>query len=164
MDQTADDGLEINTGVLSDNPHAYIVGTDAFFVRFRTSIVDVSGTDDFNMGFRKLEANQANVDDYADMAVFNIESGDIKIETIVGGATTSSTDTTDNWADGEEKFVEVQVDASGTATFLIDGSAPTTTATYQFTSGLTVIPFVYFLQDTDIAGAVPIQIEHGLLT
>lgn len=158
MDQTANDGLELNHGVLSSQIPSFIVGTDAaFFFRVRFSIADVSGTDDCLVGLRKVEANQANVDDYADMAALNVISGDINIETIVGGAATVTTDTTDNWADGETHELKVLVSATGAVTYLIDGVAPSTTAAYTFTDGLNVMPFMYFLQDTDIAGAVPVM-------
>lgn len=159
MDQTANDGLELNHGILSSQIPSFIIGTDAaFFLRARFSIADVSGTDDCAIGFRKVEANQANIDDYADMAVLNVISGNITIETIKGGAATVSTDTTDNWADTETHELRVLVDATGVVTYLIDGDAPTVTAAYTFTNALNVMPFFYFLEDTDIAGAVPLMI------
>lgn len=165
MDATADDGLELNHGILSSQVPSFIIGTDAaFFLRVRFSIVDVSGTDDCAIGFRKVEANQANIDDYADMAALNVISGDIKIETIVGGAATTTTDTTDNWADLATHELQVNVSAAGVVTYLIDGSAPTTTAAFTFTDALNVMPFFYFLQNTDISGAVPIMVwECGYL-
>ena len=165
MDQTANDGLELNHGILSSQIPSFTVGTDAaFFLRARFNIEDVSGTDDCAIGFRKVEANQANIDDYADMAVLNVISGDINIETIAGSAATTSTDTTDNWADGETHELEVRVSAAGVVTYLIDGVAPSTTAAYTFTDSLNVMPFFYFLQDTDIAGAVPLMVwECGYL-
>lgn len=159
MDQTADDGLELNHGILSSQIPSFIVGTDeAFFLRCRFSIEDVSGTDDCAVGFRKVEANQANIDDYADMAVLNVIAGNINIETIVGGAATVTTDTTDNWANTETHELQINVSAEGVVTYLIDGVAPSTTAAYTFTDGLNVMPFFYFLQDTNIAGAVPIMV------
>lgn len=164
MDQTADDGLELNTGLLSSNPFSYKVGTDAgFYVRVRTSIENVSGTDDFAMGFRKVEANNA-LDSYSDFAVINAISGDIYTETNKGGAGTVSTDTTDNWADTEEKWVEIQVSAAGVVSYLVNNQAPTTLVDYTFTDALTLIPFIYFLQDTDIAGEVPVQWEYGFIS
>ena len=166
MDQTADDGLELNHGILSTQIPSFKVGTNAaFFFRTRFTIADVSGTDDCAIGFRKVEANQANIDDYADMAVLNVIAGDINIETIVGGAATVTTDTTDNWADTETHELQVNVSSAGVVTYLIDGVAPTTTAAYTFTDALTVMPFFYFLQGTDIAGAVPISVwECGYQT
>lgn len=159
MDQTANDGLELNHGVLTSQIPAFIIGTDnPFFLRARFSIADVSGTDDCAIGFRKCEANQANIDDYADMAVLNVISGDIKIETILGGAATVTTDTTQNWLDTETHELVVNVNASGAVTYTIDGLPPTVTAAYTFTGGLTVMPFFYFLQDSDIAGTVPLMV------
>lgn len=158
MDQTANDGLELNHGILSSQRTAFVVGTDpAFFFRVRFSIADVSGTDDCAIGFRKVEANQANIDDYADMAALNVISGNINIETIKGSAATVTTDTTDDWADGATHELKVLVDADGVVTYQIDGQEPTVTADYTFTDGLTVMPFFYFLQDTDLAESVPVM-------
>jgi hypothetical protein len=159
MDAAADDGLELNHGILTSQIPSFTVGTDAaFFFRTRFSIDDVSGTDDCAIGFRKVEANQANIDDYADMAVLNVISGDIKIETAVGGASATTTDTTDNWANLATHELQVNVSAAGVVTYLIDGVAPTITAAFTFTDALNVMPFFYFLQDTDIAAVVPIMV------
>lgn len=159
MDQTANDGLELNHGILTSQIPAFIIGTaDPFFLRARYSIEDVSGTDDCAIGFRTVEANQANIDDYNNMAVLNVISGDIKIETILANAATVTTDTTQNWLDTETHELVVKVDGSGVVTYTIDGLPPTVTAAYTFIDGLTVMPFFYFLQDTDIAGAVPIMV------
>lgn len=159
MDQTATDGLELNHGILSSQIPSFITGTDpAFFLRCRFSIADVSGTNDCACGFRIVAANQANIDDYTNMAVLNIISGDIKIETIIGNAATVTTDTTQNWLDTETHELMILVDDTGNVTYTIDGQPPTVTAAYQFINGTNVMPFFYFLQDTDIAGAVPIMI------
>lgn len=159
MDQTADDGLELNHGILSSQIPSFITGTDpAFFLRCRFSIADVSGTDDCAVGFRQVAANQANIDDYANMAVLNVISGNIDIETILASAATVTTDTTQNWADTETHELMILVDEDGNVTYTIDGQAPTVTAAYQFPDGTNVMPFFFFLQNTDIAGAVPIMI------
>lgn len=157
MDQTDDDGVEICAGIINSNPMAFKIGdVAAFFIRVRFSIADVSGTDDCAIGFRKVEAYQANIDDYADMAVLNVISGDIKIETIQGGAATVTTDTTDNWADGETHQLAVFVSNSGVVTYTIDNEAPTVTAAYTFTDALYVVPFIFFLNTADLAGQVNI--------
>lgn len=159
MDQTADEGLELNHGILSSQIPSFIIGVDQpFFLRARFSIGSVTGTDDCAIGFRNVAANQANIDDYADMAVLNVIDGNITIETIKSSAATVSTDTTDNWANGETHELRVSVDATGIVTYQIDGEAPTVTAAYQFTNGLNVMPFFYFLQDTGLAGAVPLMV------
>lgn len=157
MDQTDNDGVELCAGILDSNAMAFKIGEDAaFFFRVRFSIADVSGTDDCAVGFRKVEAYQANIDDYADMAVLNVISGNITIETILSGAATVSTDTTNNWADGETHQLEVFVSNSGVVTYTIDNVAPIVTAAYTFTNHLYVVPFMFFLNSTDLAGAVVI--------
>lgn len=157
MDQTDDDGVEVCAGIMNSNRCAFKVADDAaFFFRVRFKVADVSGTDDCAIGFRKVEAYQANLDDYADMAVLNVISGNINIETIKGGAATVTTDTTDNWADNETHELKVLVDSAGAVTYQIDEAAPTVTAAYSFTDDLFVVPFFYLLNDADVAGEVDV--------
>lgn len=159
MDQTENDGVELGQGITSVCKHAFTVGTaDAFFFRVKFMITNVSGTDDCAIGFRKAEAYQANIDDYDEMAALNVISGNITIETILNAGATSPTDTTDDWADAETHELEVRIDGAGNATFLIDGAAPTTTATFQFDAAEVVVPFFYFLHAAaPVAGAVVIK-------
>ncbi|MFQ5493574.1 MAG: hypothetical protein ACE5DX_05450 [Candidatus Dojkabacteria bacterium] len=157
MDQTNNDGVEVSQGILSNSKHAYTVGTsEAFYFAVEFAIADVSGTDDCAVGFRKAEAYQANIDDYDELACLNVISGNINIETILNGAATTTTDTTDNWADGETHTLKVIVDKGGAVSYQIDAAAPTTTATFSFDSGEVVVPFLYFLNAVDVAGAVNI--------
>lgn len=152
LDATNNEGLEICPGVLTSNATAFIAGTSpSFKFRARLKIDVVANTDDCAIGFRKVEAYQANIDDYADMAVLNVISGDIKIETIVGGAATVTTDTTDNWIDGDVKDLTVLVNQDGAVTYEINDNPPTVTAAYSFTDGLSVIPFFYFLHTNTAA-------------
>lgn len=145
-DQTDNDGIEINAGSTDRSPAAFTVGTDAFFGEFEFSIATVAGTDDCAFGFRKTAAHAANIDDLTDMAVLNVIAGDIKIETILNNAATTTTDTTDNWADGETHRLRVEVSRAGAVTYKIDGAAPTVTAAFTFDSGDVVVPFFYMLQ------------------
>ena len=155
QDQTADDGIEICGGILACNKLTFVIGTDpAFYAKMRFSIADVSGTDDCAFGFRKVEAYRANIDDYLDMAVLNVIGGDIYIQTILNNGTTTSTDTTNTWADTTTHTLEVYVSAAGVVTYKIDGVAPTTTAAFTFDTGDRVVPFFYMLQHTDLTGAV----------
>lgn len=146
-DQTDNDGREIafSGGINSFAPRTYVVGT-AFWARLKFSIATVAGTDDCAFGFRKAEAYQTNLDDYDEMAVLNVISGDIKIETILNGGSTATTDTTQNWANAATHELKVMVAASGAVTYEIDGGAPTVTAAFSFDAGERVIPFMFFLQ------------------
>jgi len=164
MDQTDNDGVEISQGILANSRSAFVVGTSkAFCLKVKFTIPDVSGTDDCAIGFRKAEAYQANIDDYDEMAALNVISGNITIETILNAGATTSTDTTDDWADAASKTLEVYVDANGVVTYKIDGVAPTTTAAFTFDDGEVVVPFFYFLHASDLAGAVTlVSWECGL--
>ena len=156
MDQAENDGAEFTNGITSGSKSAFTVGTSAaFYAKCSFIIPNVSGTDDCAFGFRKAEAYQANIDDYDEMACLNVISGNITIETILNNGATSSTDTTDDWADTEEHTLEVYVSAAGVVTFKIDGAAPTTTATFTFDDAEVVVPFFYFLHAAaPVAGAV----------
>jgi hypothetical protein len=166
LDQTDDEGIEITPGILADNRRSgcFKVGTSAaFFVRCKFTIVDVSGTDDCAIGFRKAEAYQANIDDYDEAAFLNVISGDIKTETILNNAATVTTDSTLNWADGETHELEVRVSAGGAVTYLVDGASFASAVAFTFDAGEFVIPFIFFLHAADVAGAVTvIEFEYGL--
>lgn len=166
QDQTDNDGIELCPGILASSPFKFTVGTDAAFkVRAKISVADVSGTDDLAIGFRKAEAYQANLDDYDEMACLNVISGDINTETILNGAATTSTDTTDNLADAGTVTLEVKVSAAGVVSYLIDGAPPTAVAATAFTfdDAEVVVPFIYCLNASDVAGEVVlIEWECGL--
>jgi len=157
LDKVNDEGAEYSQGILARSKQAMVIGTDEFYFKLKFSIADVSGADEVAVGFRKAEAYQANIDDYADMAALNVIGGDIKIETIVGDAVTVTTDTTDNWADGATKTLEVYVSKAGVVTYKVDGAAPTTVAAYTFTDALTVIPFFHLLHAATTPGDVILQ-------
>ena len=160
-DQTDNDGIELrmsdSTVKGREGVDRFTVGKQAFEAELTFSIGDVSGTDDCAFGFAKVEAHQAAIDDRDEMAVLNVISGDIKIETILNGGSTSTTDTTDNWADGETHALKVKVAKDGAVTYQINGAAPSTTATFSFDIGEVVTPSFFLLQASDLAGAIVFQ-------
>jgi hypothetical protein len=165
QDQTDNDGSQYTFGCLgTQNPFLYTVGTsDASFLRIKFKIADVSGTDDCAVGWRKNEAVQANIDDYDEAAFLNVILGDIKIETILNNAATTTTDTTQNWADTESHTLEVQL-RGRRAVFLVDGAAPTVSpaTAFDFDTGEVLVPFWFFLQATTSPGKVHWQeVEVG---
>lgn len=158
MDLTDDDGVEMGRGITKESPEAFVVGTSpAFYIKVKLLISDVSGTDDCAIGFRTAEAYQANIDDYANMAALNVISGSIYCETIDDSASTTTTDTTDDWADEAQKTLEVYVSAAGVVTYKVNGSAPTTVAAFTIDDAEVVVPFFYFLHDTDLAEGTLIE-------
>ena len=157
-EQDDDDGIEWR---MSDNTckgregiDRFTVGKQAFSAELYFSIADVSGTDDCAFGFAKVEAHQAAIDDRDESAVLNVISGDIKIETILNGGATTTTDTTDNWADTEIHSLKVSVSKAGAVTYQIDGAAPSTTASFSFDANEVVTPSFYLLQAADLSGAI----------
>ena len=149
-DQTNNDGVELvyscTTTKGREGVDRFTVGRQAFSAEMEFSIATVAGTDVGNFGFRKVEALNADVHAYDEMAGLFPISGDIKIQTVINNAATVTTDTTENWADGEVHSLKVIVAKSGAVTYEIDGHAPATTAAFSFDAGEVVTPFFHFLQ------------------
>ncbi len=163
-DQTDDDGREINFGggLTAKAPIKFVVGSaaapnKAFYGKLKFSIGTVLGTDDCSFGFREQDAYNGTYDNFTDLVSLNVNAGNILIETIVGNAATVTTDTTNNWADGETHTLEVYVSATGVVTYKIDGVAPVATAALTMTSGLTVVPFFFFLNAAGLTGTLVLQ-------
>ncbi len=154
QDQTDDEGCQYTFGANNSyGPYAWTVGTHNGFIRIKMKIADVSGTDDLCVGLRKVEAIQANVDDYDEAAFLNVILGDIKTETILNNATTVTTDTTQDWADAATKTLEVQL-IGRQVRFLVDDIAVSNVPAFNFDSAEVVVPFFYFLQATTTPGKV----------
>jgi hypothetical protein len=155
QDQTAADGGEFTNGISARCPVAFVIGTDAAFqFSVKIKVTDASGANPLLIGFRKAEAYQATYTNYADYAYIGILGTSnpnlIKISTEAGGGGNTDTDTTQTWADGVTKTLTVKVSSGGVVTYLIDGAAPTATAAYTFTNGLTVVPSLFFLEAADL--------------
>lgn len=164
LDAADNDGIELTLGTTARSKAAFTVGTDpAFYAKMKFTIADVSDTDDCLFGFRKAEAYQAAVDNYDEMAALNVISGAINIETILNNGATTTTDTTDTWADTEQHTLEVYVSGAGVVTYKIDGAPPTVTAAFTFADGEVVVPFFHFLHAAaSTAGIVLDEFECGL--
>ena len=149
-DQTNNDGIELVYSCVTtkgrEGVDRFTVGRQAFSAELEFSIATVAGTDVGNFGFRKVEALQADLHDYDEMAGLFPISGNISIQTVLNNAATVTTDTTADWADGEVHSLKVSVDKAGAVTYEIDGSAPSTTAAFSFDKGEVVTPFLHFLQ------------------
>lgn len=158
-DQVDNDGLEIVGGILGASGRPFVIGDDEDFYFCATiAIEDVSGTDDLHMGFREVDPMNAVFDNYTDLASIGAISGDIYIETILNNAATVSTDTTNNWADAASHKLCTYVSDAGVVTYTIDGVAPTTTASYTFTDGISVIPFIHYIHASDLAGEIDVSL------
>lgn len=168
-DETDNDGWEIcgrsNTVLGTLNKDYFTVGTSpAFYLKVKFSIADVSGTDDLRCGFRKVEAHQADPDDFDELAALQVSAGDVKSTTIINNAATVTTDlSVDDWADGESHTFEVRVSDLGAVTYRYDGAAPSGAVAYSFDTGEVVTPFWFHRHDADIAGDIIWEsFEYGL--
>jgi len=154
--QVDDEGVEFTSGgVVARGRNIFTVGTSpAFFLRVHFDIEDVSGTDDCAVGFRKVEAYQAAIDAYDELACMNVISGNITIETILNDATATSTDTLNDWGDTEDHTLTVRVSEAGVVTYEIDDAAPVTTAAFTFDDTEVVTPFMYCLEAANLSDAI----------
>jgi len=165
QDQTDNDGVEyIFGGALNAlNPMAHTVGTTPdSFLRVKLKIVDVSGTDDCAVGFRKLESSQTNFDDYDELSSVNVISGNVKTETILNGGATATSGVLTTWADNAVK--EIKCVLKGRKVYSYLNGVKLATPAHQFDVGEVVVPFLFFLQATTSPGKVFVQeLEYGRL-
>ena len=157
LDQTDNEGCEINFGVLTNSKHAYTIGTSpAFYCQYEFTLADVTGCDPVGIGFRKQEANNSVLESYTDFAWIGVSESDttavVSLKTRLNSGSVTTTNTTDAWADGETHTLAVFVDGSGNVTYTIDGVAPTATAAFQFDTGDVVMPFFHGLHGTTAPG------------
>lgn len=179
QDQTDNDGFQLSAGITTGSSCNFKARTEACYAKFLDIVIaDVSGTDDFCFGFRKVEAYQANVDDYDEAGFINVNAGTVQTESIINNAATVTTNSTSSWADAAKKSLMVKVSIAGVISYWIstdvafDAYGNYTEPTWtQLNSSLTVAfdadeqitPFIYSLQAADIMGVCTIRaIEWGL--
>jgi len=154
-------GTKGNEGVDS-----FTVGKAAFYAKLRYSIEDVSEVDYCFFGFRlKSQAAVAEPRGSAtDYAVIGNNNGDIDVETALNNSTNTVVDSTDSWADGESKTMEVYVALDGAATFKIDGQSPTVnTQAVTFDSADVLTPWFVAMKDASASCDVILErLEVGL--
>lgn len=159
QDQTDNDGVELMFGANNSYGryvHTVATTTDACF-KVGLKIADVSGTDDLFVGWRKVEAAQANFDDYDEAAGINIILGQLYTETILNaGATTTTTATGSTWADNAVHDVEVCIKGRQ-AYYYYDDVRIQKTVTFNFDVGEVIMPVIFFLQATTSPGKVFLQ-------
>jgi len=162
LDQVDNEGALYNFGPRNSAKHAYTVGTAAaFFMEATFTVADVSGCDPLYIGFRKVEANQADFNSYTDRAFIGLDAtvspGNVVLNTELNSGGSTTTNTTDAWADAASHTIKVLVSAAGVVTYTIDGSAPSATAAFTFDNGDIIMPEIFFLNGADVAGDVEIE-------
>lgn len=155
MDDTDNEGLEMCGGdpIVGGAKDNFVVGT-AFYMKATVYFTTIAGTDDFWVGFRKVEAFKTDVanaidtyDTYAAIGL-NANAGDFYTQTELNGGVHTATDVTDgggDWGNGEAHTLEIYVAANGLVTYKIDGDEPTGVVVFDWSDADTVTPFLYFL-------------------
>jgi hypothetical protein len=170
-DQTNAEGYEVFSHFAGATGRPFCVGKDpAFFFYAKIKIGDVSGTDTMLVGFRAAEVNNgtlANYSSYVGMG-FNTSAAAAAIKLIgeVANAApaTYPVDTTQTIADATSWGIKVMVSATGVVTFTHDAAVPGTLAaptaigtSPTLTSGMLVVPFIHFLNSSDLVDSFVIQ-------
>ncbi len=158
----AADALELTNGITALSRAAHVVGSllatsdKEVYFKAKFKIDDISDVSELAIGWRKAEAYQAALDDYDELACINIgqaADGRVDIQTILNGATTSTTDTTEtDVVDSGEHTVEIRVKNNGQVSFLWDGATPTVTAAFTFDAAEGSVPFIFLDTETGDPG------------
>jgi len=150
LDQAAAEGVEYLLGGISTlhSPFAVTQGGNApaAFNRLRFDTGTVANVAEAAVGFRRAEAFQANLDDYADLVCLNLQGGNVFVETILNGAATSSVDTGIDVADDEQVTFEVRLGPDGVPSFWVNNTR--INVSYQSDAGDVWVPFRFWLQVT----------------
>lgn len=139
--------VEITEGNSVNSKNAFVIGTSpAFYVQATFSITTLNTVQNVALGFRKVQNYQeTSLATYTDYALIGVLStaGEFEIQTQITTGGETDTDTTQAAVAATNFTVKVLVSSGGVVTYTINGSAPTVTAAYTFTSALTVIPMIY---------------------
>ena len=165
-DATSTHGVEINTGSTALNNFTFLIDTsgnttNAFFFKGQFKVATVAGCT-IEMGFRKVQANNASLASYTDFAAIGSVAGEFETQTQIATGGVITTDTTQAAANATMFQLNVLVDNMGNVTYQINGVAPVTTVAYQFANGITVMPFLRIIQNvTTTAYAACNYLECG---
>ena len=164
LDNNNTDGVEYNFGARANAKHAYTIGTSAaFFFSATLTVEDLSGCAPLMVGFRKVEANNKVLIDYADYFCAGLNTATSTTEVVLldeldgGGQTITNSTTVWTGGDTGTTTINVLVSASGVCTYTIDGGAPAATNAMTFDNAEVVMPFIHFLNGADVAGAVSLN-------
>jgi hypothetical protein len=151
-DATSTHGVEINNGQTALNNFTFLIDTsgnttNAFFLTGQFKIATVAGCT-LELGFRKVQANNASLASYTDFAAIGSIAGEFEIQTQIATAGVITTDTTQAAVNATMFQLTVLVDAMGNVTYQINGQSPVTTVAYQFANGITVMPFLRIIQNS----------------
>ncbi len=165
LDAALSEGVEylFGNGAAATNPFARTEISPASFLKLDFSVGTVANAADVALGFRKINAFNADLEVYEDLACLNAQAGTINVQTILNDGTTVTTDTGLTLGDAERVTFEVQV-RGREAIFLVNG-AQVSVPRFNFDAGEIIVPIVFFEQGSGgSAGAFAwFEIEMGPL-
>lgn len=146
LDNALSEGVEylFGNGAAATNPFARNELSPASFVKLDFSIGTVANALDLALGFRKINAFNADLEAYQDIACLNMQAGTVNVQTILDDGATATTDTGLTLADAVRMTFEVQV-RGRQAVFLVNG-AEVSVPRFNFDVGEIIVPICFFLQ------------------
>lgn len=163
-DLTDTAGVSYQFGTGAENvllgKHVYTVGTGqgsatTCFAKLTWNEADVSGVTTSFFGFCKVQALQAALTGYTDVAGVGLvgTTGDIKTRTRLNNGTAVVVDTGLNWADGESHTAVVEVNMmTRSPRITVDSSIVLEYGTFTFDSGDSIVPFFIKVHATTSPG------------
>lgn len=174
-DLTDTDGISYAFGTAADNvaygKHVYTVGSNqgsanVAFCRATLTAADVSGITTLVFGFRKVQAFQAALTGYTDVACAGLVTtdGNIVTRTRDDNGTAVVTDTGLDWADTASKTIEVDLYPDRSLRIVV-GSTIVLQNTFSFDASDSVLPFIHLIHATTTPGAIKLSMfESGWKT
>lgn len=156
LDETTAEGMEMGEGITARSPSAFVVGTDAFYLKVQFEIEAVAEMVIVAIGFRKTEAYNADLFAYDTYAGININNGAVNgIDELNGAAAHETSLGQSAWTDGQIFTLEVRIDAAKAVTQYQSsqgaGNRGTTIVAsplaFSWTDTDTVVPFIHILGD-----------------
>ena len=139
---------EVNKGITDGEfIDRFKVGSSAFYTELTMRIGTLAGTSDCAFGFRKVEAFQANVDDYDEAAFLNCIAGSVKSETILNAGTTSTSASLYSMTADAPVKLGVYVSKLGVVSMKVNGKT-ITDPSMTFDASEVLTPFWFFLQNS----------------
>ena len=180
LDQANNEGLELTPGGQggSRGQGVFVVGADeglqavgngnskatGHIMRATLTLDNVAGADEVLVGIRNAVGGyQAAFASYTDFAALNINAGNIEsITRLNSGSVTTTAPATSTATDDVAITLEVRMSPSGGVTWFVNGVRQTDLEDgFQFDSGDSLIPFLWFVNDTGLSGALLTLWESG---
>lgn len=154
-DQTSTEGFEITCGNSVRQEVAFTIGTDGPFAVEAEFNSDDASSNPLYVGFRRQQAYQTAIASYTDFAVIGLNGAGnpalIKTQTQLNTAGGATTDSGLTLADSTTKKFRVEVSQGGKVTYYVGGALVSSVPAFTFDSTDIVIPFIWFLQNADLA-------------